>query len=127
MAKILIVEDNVDQLRILRETLKGEHEVATARRGEDGIELARSFRPHLVVLDLHLPAMNGLEAGRWIKGELGADQVRILVLTGMGVRGESRRAILNSGCCDGYLDKPASVTTIRRKVDELLAALRPAS
>jgi two-component system, cell cycle response regulator DivK len=120
MAKILIVEDNVDQLRILRETLGSEHDVATCRRGEDGIELARSFSPDIVILDLHLPAMDGVEAGRWIKRELGADSVRILVLTGMADRGESRRAVLESGFCDAYLEKPASVATIRRTVASLL-------
>jgi CheY-like chemotaxis protein len=126
MARILIVEDDVDQLRILRQSLDGEHDVATARRGEDGIELARSFLPHVVIMDLRLPAMNGIEAGRWIKRALGEDEVRILVLTGLARRGESRRAIIESGCCDAYLDKPASLATVRRKVGELLARGRAA-
>jgi two-component system, cell cycle response regulator DivK len=120
MAKILIVEDNIDQLRILRETLGSEHDVATARRGEDGIELARSFQPDIVILDLHLPAMDGIEAGRWIKRELGEDRVRILVLTGLAGRGETRRAVLDSGCCDAYLEKPASIAIIRQTVTTLL-------
>src|SRR5690606_40940529 len=67
MARILVVEDNADLLSILRELLSVEHEVATARRGEEAIEVARTFRPDLVILDLQLPSMDGIEAGRWIK------------------------------------------------------------
>ena len=96
MARILIVEDNVDLLTILRELLGQEHEVLTTRRGEDAVVEARSFDPDLVILDLQLPTMDGIETGRWIKRELG------------------------SGCCDAYLPKPATIDSIRARVSELL-------
>ena len=118
-SRILIVEDNVDLLNILRELLSVEYEVATARRGEDAIEVAKTFLPHVVLLDLHLPGINGIETGKWIKRDLGADQVAILALTALAGPKEEE-AILNCGCCDAYMAKPASLPAIRSKVEELL-------
>lgn len=117
MARILIVEDNVDLLGILEQLLSDEHEVLTARRGEDAIALAERTPPDAVILDLQLPNMNGIEAGRWMKQQHAS--IQILVLTAMAAPGDAE-AVLASGCCDAYLAKPASLDTIRMKVRELL-------
>lgn len=117
-ARILIIEDNADLLTILKELLSQEYDVATARRGEDGIAIARKFRPHVVLLDLQLPGIDGIETGKWIKREMGSD-VAILTLTALAGGGEAE-AILASGCCDAYMAKPASLPSIRAKVEELL-------
>lgn len=117
MAKILIVEDNPDLLDILRDLLAAEHEVVTARRGEDGVDQARETRPDVVIMDLQLPAMSGIEAGLWIKREVG--DIPILALTALAQNGDSEM-VLRSGCCDAYMAKPASLSDIRRKVAELL-------
>lgn len=119
MRKILIVEDNVDLLVVLKEVLSKDYEVVTARRGEDAVTLARSYRPDLVILDLQLPAMDGIEAGRWIKKELAPSRVPILVLTALAEEGDPQ-AVLDSGCCDAYMAKPAPLDEIRGKVRELL-------
>jgi two-component system, cell cycle response regulator DivK len=118
MARILVVEDNPDLLRILRDVLSREHQVETARRGEEAIERARALEPDMVIMDLQLPSMSGIEAGRWIKQELG--DVPILALTAMAQTGDAD-TVLRSGCCDAYMAKPASLADIRRKVQELLA------
>jgi CheY-like chemotaxis protein len=117
MAIILVVEDNPDLLAILRDLLGADHRVETARRGEEAIERARQITPDLVIMDLQLPAMSGIEAGRWIKQELG--DVPILALTAMAQSGDADM-VLRSGCCDEYMAKPASLSDIRRKVNELL-------
>jgi len=120
MARILIVEDDVDQLRILRDTLAPEHVIETARLGEDGIRLADTFRPDLVILDLHLPAMDGLEVGRWLKREHSSARMRILIHTAFGTPADEE-AVLASGCCDAFLAKPAPPAVLRERVAELLA------
>jgi DNA-binding response OmpR family regulator len=125
MRKILIVEDNVDLLVVLKEVLSADYEVVTARRGEDAVTLARSHRPDLVILDLQLPAMDGIEAGRWIKKELAPAPVPILVLTALAEEGDPQ-AVLDSGCCDAYMAKPAPLDQIRGKVRELLEQGRAA-
>ncbi len=117
MAGILIVEDNRDLAGILRELLSREHEVRTARRGEDALRMVRERAPDLVIMDIMLPGMNGIETGRWIKREM---DVPILVLTALASAGDPE-AVLASGCCDAYMAKPASLAELRRKVNELLA------
>lgn len=119
--RVLIVEDNADLLAILQQLLSDEYEIATARRGEDGVSLATRLQPDVVILDLQLPQMSGIEAGRWIKREVPG--VRILVLTALAGAGEPE-AVLASGCCDAFMAKPAPLDAIRGRVAELLAAGR---
>ncbi len=116
MASILIVEDNRDLAAILRDLLSQEHEVRTARRGEDAVRLVRERAPDLVIMDLQLPGMDGIETSRWIKQEA---PVPILVLTALAAAGDPE-AVLATGCCDAYMAKPAALSDIRAKVSELL-------
>lgn len=117
--RVLIIEDNADLLAILEHLLSEEFVVATADRGEDGVALAAAFRPDVVILDMQLPQMDGIEAGLRIKREL--DNIPILVLTALASQGDPE-AILASGCCDAYLAKPATLNAIRARVVELLAS-----
>ena len=117
--RILIVEDNADLLTILKQLLGTDFEVATARRGEDAVTIAKTFAPDVVLLDLQLPGIDGIETGRWIKRDAAPRFVPILALTALAGSAE-QEAILSSGCCDAYMAKPAPLPTIRAKVDELL-------
>ena len=121
MARILIVEDNLDLLHTMSELLSDEHEVLMTDLGETALEIAARDRPDLVMLDIQLPGIDGLETGRRLKGALGP--VPILVLSALA-QNEDTRHILESGCCDAYLSKPAPLSRIRAKVDELLADAR---
>jgi DNA-binding response OmpR family regulator len=118
-ARILIVEDNADLLTILEEVLSANYEVETALSGEDAIRIARTFEPDLVLLDLLLPGLDGVETGQRIKEEAAPRSVPILVLTAQAETiGEER--LRASGCCEAYITKPAPLSMIRAKVDELL-------
>jgi DNA-binding response OmpR family regulator len=119
--RVLIIEDNVDLATILEQLLSEEYEVCTARRGEDGVTRALEWRPDVVILDLQLPQMDGIEAGRWIKRELGTS-VAILVLTALAGKGDPE-TILSSGCCDSYMAKPAPLDVIRGRVADLLSSV----
>jgi CheY-like chemotaxis protein len=125
MARILIVEDNPDLLAILKELLSLEYEVLTARTGEDAIRIAQEEHPDLVILDLQLPIMDGMEAGRWIKSALAPAHVPILALTALAGAGDAD-AILSSGCCDAYMAKPAPLMAIKEEVSRLLESREPA-
>jgi len=118
--RVLIVEDNADLLSILKELLSQDYDVYTARTGEDAIEIATSVQPDVIILDLQLPSMDGMEAGRWIKTKLAPKHVPILALTALAGAGDAE-AILSCGCCDAYMAKPAPLAAIRSKVEELLA------
>ena len=118
-ARILIVEDNVDLLTILQEVLSADYEVVTAESGEAAIALARTLEPDLVLLDIHLPGMSGIDAGMQIKQEAAPRFIPILVLTALA-QNEAGGELIGSGCCDAVMVKPAPLPTIRAKVDELL-------
>jgi CheY-like chemotaxis protein len=117
--RVLIVEDNVDLLAILAQLLGQEYDVVTARRGEEGVATALALQPDVVIMDLQLPGMDGIEAGRWIKREV--PNVRILVLTALAGPGDPE-TILASGCCDAYMPKPASLDAIRNTVSDMLGS-----
>ena len=117
-ARVLIVEDNVDLLTILDEVLSADYDVRTAQTGEDAIAVARDFHPDLVLLDLQLPGIDGIETGRTIKTEA-TRTVPILVLTALADMAE-QAAIIETGCCDAWMAKPAPLMAIRAKVNELL-------
>jgi DNA-binding response OmpR family regulator len=119
LPRILIVEDNPDLLSILKELLAREFDIVTARTGEDAIKLADEAKPDLVILDLQLPAMDGMEAGRWIKARVAPRHLPILALTALAGAGDAE-AILKCGCCDAYMAKPAPLPAIRARVIELL-------
>jgi DNA-binding response OmpR family regulator len=121
MAKILIVDDNPDLVGILKQLLSRDFDVFTARTGEDAIVAAEQHHPDAVILDMQLPNMNGMEAGKWIKSKLAPAHVAILALTALAGAGDPE-TILKCGCCDAYLPKPASLIDIRAKVVELLGA-----
>jgi DNA-binding response OmpR family regulator len=118
-ARILIVDDNPDLLTILEEVLSAEYEVKTAQGGEAAIAIAADFEPDLVLLDLQLPGIDGIETGQRIKADAAPRFVPILVLSALaGIRSESD--LLSSGCCDAFMAKPAPLPTIRAKVSDLL-------
>ena len=121
VARILIVEDNLDLLHTMSELLSDEHEVLMTDLGETALEIAAQNRPDLVMLDIQRPGIDGLETGRRLKDTIG--QVPILVLSALA-QNEDTRHILESGCCDAYLSKPAPLSKIRAKVAELLADAR---
>ena len=118
-ARILIVEDNVDLLTILQEVLSADYEVVTADSGEAAVALAQTLDPDLVLLDIHLPGISGIEAGTQIKQNAAPRSVPILVLTALAQKDDDG-GLLASGCCDAVMLKPAPLPIIRAKVHELL-------
>lgn len=117
--RILIVEDNLDLSAIMKELLSADFEVVTAETGEAAVTMARTFEPDVVLLDLHLPGMGGIEAGRRIKKDAAPRAIPIIVLTALA-ENEDGSHLLASGCCDAVMLKPVPLPIIRAKVDELL-------
>ena len=103
--QVLIVEDNADQAQTLRMflSMKG-HRLEIAATGPAAIEVARRFRPDVVLLDLGLPGIDGFEVARQIKQEYG-DAVRIIAVSAYASEND-RRQSLDAGC-ELHLVKPA--------------------
>jgi two-component system alkaline phosphatase synthesis response regulator PhoP len=118
-AKILLVDDEPDILEILEFNLRKEgFEVATAGNGEDGLKRAREFRPDLIVLDIMMPVMDGVEVCRQLRADGSFDQTVITFLT---AREEdySQIAALDIGG-DDYITKPIRPRVLISRVKALL-------
>src|SRR5579872_4127285 len=102
---ILIVDDTPVNLKLTRILLVNEgYKVLTAASAEEAIEILRSFHPYLVLADIQLPGMDGLELTRLIKQDDQTRDIMVVALTAFAMKGDERRA-LDAGC-DGYITKP---------------------
>jgi PAS domain S-box-containing protein len=119
--RILVVDDNrlSAQSTAIALGLMG-HDLATARDGIEGIELARTFRPDVILMDIGLPEMNGHETARRIRQQPGGNNILLIAVTGYGQE-EDRRRSLDAGF-DYHLVKPLDFADLKNK----LAELRPA-
>jgi signal transduction histidine kinase/ActR/RegA family two-component response regulator len=112
-ARVLIIEDNRDAAESLRLLLAlSGHEVAVAHTGPAGVELARRFRPDVVLCDLALPGLSGLEVARALRRDPATARLRLLALSGFG-SDEDRRLSREAGF-DGHLLKPVEVAELEK-------------
>jgi two-component system cell cycle response regulator DivK len=103
--KVLIVEDNPTNMKFAAMLLKKNgYEVLEAWNAETGMEMARSEKPDLMLLDIHLPGMDGLTAVKHLRADESTKDLKIVALTALAMRGDKER-ILSEGC-DGYIAKP---------------------
>ena len=118
MAKILIVEDVEFNRDLLVQLLEDEHDIVTAEDGEQGIEMARSERPDLILMDMSLPVIDGWEATRRIKADADIAAIPVLALTAHAMRGDEEKA---RACgCDDYLTKPIDEDLLFARIEHHL-------
>jgi CheY-like chemotaxis protein len=121
MAKvILIVEDDPKSLILARDLLQvSGFTTIEATDGEQGVELARIKKPDLILMDIQMPKMDGLEATRILKTDATTRNIPVLALTAFAMKGEEER-ILEAGC-DGYLSKPFDIQELLKQVAKYLS------
>jgi two-component system cell cycle response regulator DivK len=120
MAKrILVVEDDADNRKIVVKVLTREgYETLEAADGRVALALARAELPDLIMMDLGIPHVDGLEASRQLKADPRSADIPIIALTAFAQRGDEERA--RKAGCDGYLSKPCRPQTIRDAVRRFL-------
>ncbi len=117
--QILVVEDHEDNRRILRDLLTSAGcEVIEAITGEDGIALAESRRPALILMDLRLPVLDGYEATRRIKANPALSRTPIIAVSSYALSGDDVQAF--EAGCDAFISKPFSPRELLAKVREYL-------
>ena len=117
--RILAIEDNALNAKLLRDALGAfGYEVVEATTAEDGLELARANRPDLILMDIHLPGMSGIDALAILKRDAELGSVPVVAVTASAMPME-RREILAAGF-DGYQPKPLSVKELRSEIERLL-------
>jgi two-component system cell cycle response regulator DivK len=105
MAKVLVVEDNPDNMLLAVFLLQSAgHTVLSATDAETGLTLARDEHPHLIVMDIQLPAMDGLEATVLLKQDDATRAIPVIALTALAMRGDEER--IRAAGCEGYIAKP---------------------
>ena len=117
--KILYVEDNDDNIFMLHRRLtRWGHTVLIARDGREGVAMARSEHPDLILMDLSLPKLDGWEATRTLKSSSDTKAIPILALTAHAMAGDREKAL--AAGCDDFATKPVNVDEVRAKIDALL-------
>ena len=118
-APILIVDDNPVNLKLVRVLLATEgYDVRTAADAEEAVAVLKTFRPRLILMDIQLPGMDGLELTRRLKSDPATRDAIVVALTAYAMKGDEERA-LNAGC-DGYIPKPINTTLLPEIVAEYL-------
>ena len=119
MSLILIVEDNDKNLKLVRDVLqvKG-YETIEAGTAEDGIELARSRQPDLVLMDIQLPGMNGIDALKVLRADAATTHIPVIAVTA-SVMQQDRNLITEAGF-DGYIGKPINLKEFLDSVRAML-------
>jgi two-component system, cell cycle response regulator DivK len=118
-AVILIIEDNPRNLKLVRDVLQYVgHQTLEADTAEGGLGLAREHRPDLILMDVQLPGMDGVQALSRLREDPATAAIRVVALTAFAMK-DDRERFLDAGF-HGYLEKPISVAEFPGQIDELL-------
>jgi len=122
--RILIVDDDANLLNVLVEALSLEsgYKVEAAQDGYEGLIKVGTFRPHVLVLDLRMPGLDGFQVCRKVKADPATNPTKILAITAFP-EGNVRHRILEAGA-DGFLQKPLQLAELQAEVARLVGALR---
>jgi len=119
MKRILVVEDNKANMYLIRFILsKAGYEVLEAWSGEEGVERAIQEKPDLVIMDIQLPGIDGLEATRRIRKSKIDGKIPIVALTSYAMVGDREKAL--AAGCTGYIEKPINPETFMAEIEKFL-------
>jgi two-component system, cell cycle response regulator DivK len=118
---VMIVEDNELNMKLFNDLLDAHgYRTLQTRSGKDALALARQHRPDLILMDIQLPEVSGLDVIRWIKNDQTVCTIPIIAVTAFAMKGDEER--IRGGGCEAYISKPISVMsfmdTIRQFIGE---------
>ena len=118
---VLIVEDNELNMKLFRDLLAAYgYATIETRRGMDALDLARQHRPDLILMDIQLPEVSGLEVTKWLKDDDELASIPVVAVTAFAMKGDEQR--IRQGGCEAYISKPISIAsfiaTVRRFAGE---------
>ncbi|HKD28994.1 MAG TPA: response regulator [Xanthobacteraceae bacterium] len=125
MAKtVLIVEDNELNMKLFHDLLEAHgYDTVGTSSGMDAFELARTCRPDLILMDIQLPDVSGLEVTKWIKDDPELHQIPVVAVTAFAMNGDEER--IRQGGCEAYLSKPISIAKFMETVRCFLRVPEP--
>jgi two-component system cell cycle response regulator DivK len=116
---ILIVEDNELNMKLFHDLLEAHgYKTLQTRNGIDAIALARKHRPDLIVMDLQLPEVSGLDVTKWLKEDDSLRHIPIVAVTAFAMKGDEER--IREGGCEAYVSKPISVSRFLETIRQFI-------
>ena len=117
--KVLIVEDNALNMKLFHDLLDAHgYETLQTRDGIEALEIARENRPDLILMDIQLPEVSGLEVTKWIKEDDSLRAIPVVAVTAFAMKGDEEK--IREGGCEAYISKPISVTQFLETVKRFL-------
>ena len=119
MKTVLIVEDNELDMKLFNDLLEA-HGYATlqTRDGMEALKIAREHRPDLIVMDIQLPEVSGLDVTKWLKEDDNLRSIPVIAVTAFAMKGDEEK--IREGGCQDYIAKPISVTKFLETVEKHL-------
>jgi CheY-like chemotaxis protein len=118
--KILVVDDNPMDLKLMRAVLTAEgYDVTTEEDAENAFVRLKSYLPRLILMDIQLPGMNGLELTQILKADVRTKNTIVIAMTASGMKGNDERAF--AAGCDGYIAKPIDIRLLPGVLAQYLA------
>ena len=116
---VLIVEDNELNMKLFNDLLETRGcRVLQTRQGVEAMDLARKHRPDLILMDIQLPEVSGLQVTRWLKDDDDLRAIPVIAVTAFAMKGDEEK--IRQGGCEAYLSKPISVAKFFETVDNFL-------
>ena len=117
--KILIVEDNELNMKLFHDLLEVHgYTTLQTKDGREALELARTHRPDLILMDIQLPEVSGLEVTKWIKADDELKTIPVIAVTAFAMKGDEEK--IRSGGCEAYIAKPISVNSFLDTIQKVL-------
>lgn len=118
---ILIVEDNELNMKLFNDLLQAHgYNTLQTREGRDVLSMTRKNRPDLILMDIQLPEISGLEIAKMLKADDDLNGIPVVAVTAFAMKGDEQK--IRNGGCDGYIAKPISVNNFLQTVSKFLEA-----
>ncbi len=119
---VLVVEDNDLNMKLFHDVLEAHgYNVLQAKEGMEGLRMAREQRPDLILMDIQLPDVSGLEVTKWLKDDETLKSIPVIAITAFAMAGDKEKFL--EGGCDAYIAKPISVASFLQTVERFAKPL----
>ena len=116
---ILVVEDNELNMKLFHDLLEAQgYNVLQSRDGMEALKLARTHKPDLILMDIQLPEVSGLEVTKWLKEDEALCGIPVIAVTAFAMKGDEEK--IREGGCEAYISKPISVVNFLETVQKFL-------
>ena len=116
---ILVVEDNELNMKLFHDLLEAQgYAVLQSRDGMEALKLARTHKPDLILMDIQLPEVSGLEVTKWLKEDENLRSIPVIAVTAFAMKGDEEK--IREGGCEAYISKPISVVNFLETVQKFL-------